>query len=252
MDGLRKTIQSVVSQTSKDYQYIIIDGGSTDGSIDVIKQYSDRIHYWVSEKDKGIYNAMNKGIAQANGDYCIFMNSGDIFYDENVLDKVIKKGCTDDIFVGVTLTDNNKVMSPNPTREISLYHLYSGAISHQASFISTGKLRNNPYDENLKIVSDWKFFVQEIIINNCSFSFIDEIIAVYDTTGVSSTNSEKMLMEKKKVLNELFPPRIIADYQFMKSSECLTQTLTPKLRISYRIDRFLFHLGRIMLNFFQK
>lgn len=251
-DGLHKTIQSVVSQTSKDYEYIVIDGGSSDGSIDVIKKYADQIHYWVSERDKGIYNAMNKGIAQAQGDYCIFMNSGDIFYDDKVLERVSKNGCTEEIIVGTTVTDDNRIMSPNPTREISLYHLYSGAISHQASFISTKKLKSNPYDEGLRIVSDWKFFVQEIIINNCSFRFIDEYVAIYDTTGVSSVNSEKMLLEKKKVLSELFPPRVLADYAFMKSSECLTQTITPELRKSYRIDKLLYKLGSVLLGCFSK
>ena len=78
-DGLRKTIDSVVNQTHNDYEYIIIDGGSTDGSLDVIKLYSNRIDYWKSEPDRGIYNAMNKGIDVARGEYCIFLNSGDYF-----------------------------------------------------------------------------------------------------------------------------------------------------------------------------
>jgi glycosyltransferase involved in cell wall biosynthesis len=75
--GLRKTIESVVNQTFRDYEYIIIDGGSTDGSVDVIKEYADKIDYWVSEPDKGIYNAMNKGVAAAHGEYTNFLNSGD-------------------------------------------------------------------------------------------------------------------------------------------------------------------------------
>ena len=79
--GLEKTIQSVISQTYFELEYIIIDGGSSDGSIDVIKKYENKIDYWISEQDKGIYNAMNKGIAQAHGEYCNFMNSGDCFHD---------------------------------------------------------------------------------------------------------------------------------------------------------------------------
>ena len=87
-DGLRKTIESVVKQTYKDFEYIIIDGGSTDGSVDVIKEYADKIDYWVSEPDKGIYNAMNKGIDVAKGEYCIFMNSGDVFFSNDVYNEV--------------------------------------------------------------------------------------------------------------------------------------------------------------------
>ena len=87
-DGLEKTIQSVINQTCQDFEFIIIDGGSTDGSVDIIKKYNDRINYWVSEPDKGIYNAMNKGILQAHGEYLNFMNSGDCFFDNEVLNKV--------------------------------------------------------------------------------------------------------------------------------------------------------------------
>ena len=78
-EGLRHTIESIVCQTYTDFEFIIIDGGSTDGSVDVIKEYAEHIAYWVSEKDNGRYNAMNKGVCQAKGDYCIFMNSGDCF-----------------------------------------------------------------------------------------------------------------------------------------------------------------------------
>ena len=99
-DGLRKTIESVVNQTFKDFEYIIIDGGSTDGSVDVIKEYADRIDYWVSEPDKGIYNAMNKGIDVAKGEYCIFMNSGDCFYVNDVYENVFRELDGVDIIIG--------------------------------------------------------------------------------------------------------------------------------------------------------
>ena len=81
-EGLNKTIKSVLCQSINDYEYIIIDGGSTDGSVDIINNNANFITYWVSEKDNGIYHAMNKGVAHAHGEYCIFMNSGDIFYNE--------------------------------------------------------------------------------------------------------------------------------------------------------------------------
>ncbi|MFT4805390.1 MAG: glycosyltransferase involved in cell wall biosynthesis, partial [Psychroserpens sp.] len=87
--GLKKTIESVVNQTSNDFEYIVIDGGSNDGSVDVIKEYEAKVSYWVSEVDKGIYHAMNKGILLAKGDYLEFLNSGDILVNETVIQKII-------------------------------------------------------------------------------------------------------------------------------------------------------------------
>ena len=99
-DGLENTIQSVINQTCHDYEFIIIDGGSSDGSVDVIRKYKENINNWVSEPDGGIFPAMNKGTRQAHGDYCIYMNSGDTFYDNRVLEKVKKCNYTEDIQTG--------------------------------------------------------------------------------------------------------------------------------------------------------
>lgn len=246
--GLKKTLESVASQSYSDFQYIVIDGGSKDGSAETIKEYAKYIDYWVSEKDKGIYHAMNKGIAQANGEYCLFMNSGDSFYDSYVLEKIAKLNCNEDILVGkvVTMETKHQIFLP-PLREISLYYLYSENIPHQGTFIKTKLLRKYPYDETLQIVSDWKFFVQTIIIDNCSFKYIDEFVSQFDMEGISTSNPERTWKEKEQVLAEIFPARILADYKFMKASECLTQTLTPQLRIRYSIDKLLFRLGSLLL-----
>jgi glycosyltransferase involved in cell wall biosynthesis len=247
--GLRRTIESVASQTYVDYEYIIIDGGSTDGSVDVIKEFASDIDCWVSEKDRGIYHAMNKGVLQAHGDYCLFLNSGDAFYDKSVLEHIAEKGLKEDIIVGKLVSFTNDYLFNPPSRLISLYYLYSGTVPHQSSFIKTDLLRQYPYDEQLKIVSDWKFFVQAIVLHNCSVRYIDEIVARFDTNGVSTTNPDKMWKEKEQVLAELFPPRVLADYQHMKASECLTQTLTPRLRQHYTIDKILYHIGKFFLKF---
>ena len=90
-EGLKKTIESVINQTWQDFEFIIIDGGSTDGSREVIEQYKDKIDYWISEPDKGIYNAMNKGIKAASGEFLLFLNSGDRLIDKNITEKVISK-----------------------------------------------------------------------------------------------------------------------------------------------------------------
>ena len=251
--GLRRTVESVAGQTASDIEYIVIDGGSDDDSREVIRAYADHIHYWTSEKDRGIYHAMNKGVSQAHGDYCFFLNSGDVFYDSTVLDRVSKSGLDKDIIIGKVVIDGSEeLMSPPPSREISLYHLYSGAIPHQGSFIRTNLLRQHPYDENLRIASDWKFFVQTIVIENCSLKYIEEFVARYDTNGISSANPKLMRKEKERVLAELFPPRLLADYQYMKSSECLTQQLTPELRQNYGIDKIMYRIGQLLLKLRRK
>lgn len=102
--GLRKTIESVVSQTDNTFEYIIVDGGSSDGSVDIIKQYADKVSQWVSERDGGIYNAMNKGVRMAHGEYIMFLNSGDILYDNNVIGHVLPK-LKADICVGNMASD---------------------------------------------------------------------------------------------------------------------------------------------------
>lgn len=247
-EGLCHTIESVVGQTYIDYEFIVIDGGSNDGSVDVLKRFEEDITYWVSENDHGIYHAMNKGVAQAHGDYCIFMNSGDCFYDYSVIEHVAENMTNDDIIVGkVSIDDKNTLISPPPVGELTLYHLYSGAIPHQGTFIRTELLRKYPYDENLKISSDWKFFIQAIIINNCSIRYLDIYVARYNVDGLSSSNPELMRKEKDEVLASLFPPRVLADYKQMKRSECLTQTLTSQLKKNYCIDRLLYNIGRFLL-----
>ena len=248
-DGLRRTIESVVQQKSTDKEFIVIDGGSTDGSTEVIRQYADQIDYWVSERDRGIYHAMNKGVAQAHGDYCIFMNSGDVFYDDTVLERVNAAHYSDDIVIGKLCSqdDATVLFSPPSSGKISLYYLYSSTVPHQSSFIKTELLRLYPYDESLKIVADWKFFVQAIIMHNCSVRYIDDFIARFDVQGISTSNPEKMWKEKEMVLTSMFPQRVLLDYQFMKASECLTQQLTPQLRINYSIDKLLYKIGKILL-----
>ena len=252
-DGLRRTIESVVNQTNADYEYIVIDGGSTDGSVDVIQKYSDRISYWVSEKDDGIYNAMNKGVRHAHGDYCLFLNSGDSFYDKHVLNKNLLSDNKSDIVVGrlVSDSDGRELFSP-PSDDISMYYFYTSTLPHQASFIKTKLLKQYPYDESLKIVSDWKFFVETIIFHHCKVGFIDVPIAKFDMTGISTSNVSKTWDEKMKVLRQMFPDRVLEDYKRMKDSECLTQTLTPQLRVNYRLDRYIFSIVRILLKLRKK
>lgn len=172
-DGLKKTIESVVNQTYKGFEFIIIDGGSTDGSVDIIKEYSDSISYWVSESDRGIYHAMNKGIDVASGDYCNIMNSGDCFYNNNTLENVIDDLGDASIIYGKFMFTNGA--SNNIAEILSLDCFYRKCkIHHQSSFIATSLLKKYKYDENYKIVSDYKFWIQTIILDNCTCKFVDK------------------------------------------------------------------------------
>ena len=143
-DGLERTVKSVISQTFQDFEYIIIDGGSTDGSVDVIKKFADRIDYWVSEPDKGVYNAMNKGIQQAHGDYLNFMNSGDCYYDKYRLEKIMKYNLEADFVIGRDFHEDSingsSFTSIHPLLPNSFY-FYISTLPHQSAFIKKEMLK---------------------------------------------------------------------------------------------------------------
>ncbi len=215
VEGLRKTIESVVNQTYSDFEYIIIDGASTDGSVDIIKQFADKISYWVSEPDKGIYNAMNKGILKANGEYLLFLNSGDWLYGDNVLKVVFKEYRDEDLIYGdAILIDNKKIIERFIYPEcLTAFYLFNWMICHQSIFHKKMLFDKRNYNEQYKIVADWEFLIQAIICNNCTFIKINEIIVYNDATGISS-NENAAIEERNKVLAEYFPQKIIDDYMY--------------------------------------
>lgn len=211
--GLEKTIKSVLSQTWKEFEYIVIDGGSTDGSKEVIELYADKITYWVSEPDKGIYNAMNKGIKQAKGEYLQFLNSADIYADENVLGKVFKNNTyTDSILRGIQICDYEPIFRRfnHGDKTLNLYDIYSDALQHQATFIKRNLFdKYGLYDEKYKAISDWKFFMQAILGDETSL-FLNFDIIIFDMSGIS-TNPQLislMLNEREQMLSELLPQNL--------------------------------------------
>lgn len=212
--GLERTIKSVISQTFRDFEFIIIDGGSTDNSVDVIMKYEEHIDYWVSEHDGGIYPGMNKGLRKAKGEYVNFMNGGDCFYSPNVLKQIFSLDINTDIITGT------HVGSPHPNvgkNGVTMYDLCTGAIDHQASFIKREVALKHPYDEKYKIVSDWKFFIEALVIDNCTFYYTDTIVVNVDMSGISNSNKVLNNQEREAVLNELLPERILADYKLLLS-----------------------------------
>lgn len=210
--GLMETVKSVLDQTSrKELEYIVVDGASTDGSVQVLEENDDRIDQWISEPDKGIYNAMNKGVLMANGDYLLFLNSGDVLHNDKVIERILPVLQKEDLITGKMLYrgKNRYSQADNP---ISLLYFYQSSLPHDATFIRRQLLIDTPYDETLRIVSDWKFFVQSVIIQSCSYRIIDDVISDFDTHGISAKNRDLCQQERERTLRELFPPRVLMDY----------------------------------------
>lgn len=215
-EGLRRTIESVVAQTCSDFEYIVIDGGSTDDSVDVIKQYAQQIDYWVSEPDKGIYNAMNKGVAQAHGEYCLFMNSGDCLNDEAVVEDVYSIGLKSDVVTGGIKKDGGNVYF-GPER-VSMRHFYRKTLFHQASFIKTDVLREIPYDESYEIAADWKFFIDALVVNGHTYSPIARVVGIMEPDG-KGANQEIHTKECQRMLQSVLPKYVFADYDAFLDGE---------------------------------
>lgn len=246
-DGLQKTIESVVNQTFKDFEYIIIDGGSTDGSVDVIKEHVDRIDYWVSEPDKGIYNAMNKGIDIAKGEYCIFMNSGDLFYNDDIVFNIVPELDGTDFVYGNTFNSNGYIQ-PH-FKDITLKTLYFTALAHQSTFIKTALLKQYHYDESFKIVADWKFCLQTLILDNSSYKGVDIIISVFDIYGLSNSNREDLLIERKKVLKSLFPTRVLDDMELLVNGRTYEDKLYIRIKQS-KYNKFFYRFNVLIIKLF--
>lgn len=213
-DGLERTIISVISQTYKDIQYIVIDGGSTDGSTEVIKQHQEYIDYWVSEPDKGIYNAMNKGVDKAIGDYLLFLNSGDCLHSKSTINGSTQYLTTnEDLIMGqVLFIPSNRIGWDDIKSPITMRDFYlGGPIPHQACFIKHELFDQLRYDENLKIVSDWKFFMQLIVFKECSYKIIKYIISDFEEGGISS-DRYACDKERELVFKQLLPKAILLDY----------------------------------------
>ena len=219
--GLQKTIDSVVSQTWHDFEWIVIDGGSTDGSKELIEKYQKYFAYWCSEPDKGIYNAMNKGIVRCSGEYISCMNSGDAFYNSNTLASVfLNKHFADIIYGDCVWSSRENGKASHFRNPVDIYELYYAVPCHQTMFVKTHLLKEEGFDESYQIVADYAKWVK-LALQGCSFEYINLIICYYDTNGISNTLNEKAEEERKRVHNEIFPSTVI---EFIKRHDYYKQT----------------------------
>lgn len=253
--GLCKTVESVVNQTFTDYEYIIIDGGSADGSVEVIKEYANKITYWVSEPDKGIYSAMNKGILRSKGEYIQFLNSGDLLVNETILSKVFEVPRIGDIIYGhiniVTESESKVYRSPGEN-QFSLSFFFENTLSHPSTFIARKLFNSGLFDESFVISADKKFLLEKIIAQNCVLERLDEIIVNYNTEGLSNKpeNQAKVKEENDRIFAQIVPSYIVNDFKIYRDNYSDFQALLTikKNRISY----FVFKIVKKTTLSFQK
>ena len=256
--GLRKTMESVLAQTSKDFEYIVIDGAAPQppkGGVSdraVIESYVNSVEGqengymrcsflssasgrrvgggFFSEPDNGIYHAMNKGIRMAQGEYIHFLNSGDWLVDKHVVEDMLNflnpltpspsprgegLGVRCDVLIGnvIAVRSDGKVRYKKNNPDVSLYTFYRGTIEHTSAYIRRDLFdKYGLYDENLKIVSDWKWYLQVVGLNKARVQFTDRYVTCFDTTGISRTNLQLDKSERRQVLEELLPAAVLADY----------------------------------------
>ena len=252
-EGLRKTLASVAMQTYPHIEHIIVDGGSSDNSVEVIREYESSLASrlkWISEKDTGIYNAMNKGIRMATSEYIQILNSGDILAAPDVTERMMAalevqqakgerlkaKGMenskADDpssrlsplasrlenrpaIFYGNMTKVNaiGEIVGKSGYTEYSLRQFYSSTLNHDCAYIRKDLFEEyGLYDENLKIVSDWKWYLQAIGLGRVRPEYVDIDVTIFDDGGISETNLALRNAERRQVLEELLPPAVLWDY----------------------------------------
>jgi glycosyltransferase involved in cell wall biosynthesis len=240
-EGLKKTFESLSAQTWQDFEYIVIDGGSTDGSLKLLEKNTSLISYWVSEPDKGVYHAMNKGIEKAKGEYLLFLNSGDHFFNKKVLAKsehLIKD--YDLIYFNQYVIGKTKKFIKEYPETLSFAHFLKDNIPHQATFIKKELFKIvGLFKEDFKIVADWKFFLDCVCKYNTSYRHVNKVLTVFYQDGMSSfpENMKVIYDEKHQVLNTDYKPYLQDLEEVLKY-----KTIIYSLRRS-RIIKWLIKLG---------
>ena len=245
--GLKKTMESVLRQTYDKFEWIVIDGASTDGSRDLIEQHKDHIDYWVSEPDNGIYNAMNKGINVADGEYLLFMNSGDCFADKAVLEYFSTHNDGSELIVGRSALEGGEPPKDEEKKDYSIedevFFLCTGAYPHQATFIRRSLFdKYGLYREDKRIASDWYHTINAVIKGNARVSHIPILVSIREKDGISSRLSHIMNSERMELIKE--NPYFSVLFEFFSSNRELLTAL--------KSNRLVFFLFRVYYFFFRK
>ena len=232
-EGLKKTFASVATQTYTDFEHVIVDGASTDNSVEIIKQYEKQALAkgikvtWISENDEGIYNAMNKGIRMSSGEYIEILNSGDCLASNSVVNDMLtalEQNSYPEILYGNMLKTfdwetykrdtscKNSDYTPN-----SFLYFYNGTLNHNSAYIKRTLFEQfGFYNEKMKICSDWEWYVRTIVLGNITPVYVNIDVTIFDMNGVSESagkNKHIIQQERSEYLSSTFPKAIINDYK---------------------------------------
>lgn len=265
-EGLRKTLASVVSQTYKSIEHIIIDGASTDDSVNVIESYVRDVScmkcdvLWVSEKDKGIYNAMNKGIRKASGDYVQILNSGDILAEGDVVERMVmelERNEYPSILYGNMLKSydmktiiNRDTCGSGMYTPDSFMYFYKGTMNHDCAYIRRDLFEKyGLYNEQMKICSDWEWYVRAIVLGGEKPVYTNIDVTIFDMNGVSESrgrNAELIKKERREYLEKILPATILHDYDIFSFPILQYQRLKKYhlWGLVYFMERVLFKLEK--------
>jgi glycosyltransferase involved in cell wall biosynthesis len=222
---------SVLKQTYSNIEYIIIDGGSTDGSKEYIESNQQDLAYWVSEPDDGIYDAMNKGVLKANGEYLFFLNSGDYLLSNNIIESFVAINPTEDILYGfLKVQEKHRSWTKMYPKQLSFSFFLSDSLPHSAGgfFKRSGFMNElSLYDSSLKIMADWKWSVIALFKKGYSYRLIDNVIGVFEYGyGISSLPENRKLLNNERlfILNSEFKyiyPEVKSLLEFKKNQKKL-------------------------------
>lgn len=257
--GLEKTLLSVATQTFKEFEYIVIDGASTDDSVDVIKKHESQFAHlkWVSEPDKGIYNAMNKGLRMASGNFIQILNSADCLAASDVTQRMLKaleeRGNPSILYGNMVkcFPDGKRIVDRCfAGQEITMLGMFTGTLNHDPAYIRRDLFEKyGYYDETLKIVSDWKWYLKAIILGGEKPQYVDLDVTLFDMTGISENveSKEKIKKERQMVLQELIPEAYLNDYEEYSSDIYMMRRIHRHAwtyKLVWFIERCLFKLEK--------
>jgi glycosyltransferase involved in cell wall biosynthesis len=216
--GLESTIKSVLAQSVRNFEFVIIDGNSNDGSIDVIERYAKQLNFWQTEKDNGIYDAQNKGILKSTGEYILFLNSGDVLADSNVIENLNPLLHTEDIVYGNMniLQSDGTIQNLTSPSIVDVEFLMISTLWHPTSLIKRSVFSSlGLYNTSLKICGDYEFFIRAIVKHGCSLRHIPITISTFNLGGISNQETMKTLEmnERQQAWLINFSPLVVKTFQ---------------------------------------